>query len=93
MTISLGETSLGIGGLNAVCLDVLNNVIVSKQLMPTVENKVNLLMGILDALKSHFKHQVHFRDLIINQRDYIKCQRIHPCVAIIPPSQHELPGS
>lgn len=63
---------MGVGVLNEACLDVLN-VIVSKQLMPTVESKVNLLMGILDPLKSHFKHQVRFRDLIINQSDYIKC--------------------
>lgn len=65
---------MGVSGLNEVCLDVLNNVIVSKQLMPTVESEVNLLMGTLDPLESHFKHQVHFRDLIINQSDYIKCQ-------------------
>lgn len=74
MTVSFWETSLGVGGLNEVCLDVLNNVIVSKQQMPTVESKVHLLMRILDPLKSHFKHHVHFRDLIINQSDYIKCQ-------------------
>lgn len=53
---------------------VLNNVIVPKQLVATIKSKVNLLMGILDPLKSHFKHQVCFRDLIINQSDYIKCQ-------------------
>lgn len=65
---------MGVGGLKEMCSDVLNNVIVSKQLMPSVESKVNLLMGVLDPLKSHFKHQVRFRDLIINQNDYIKCQ-------------------
>lgn len=50
-------------------------------------------MGKLDPLKSHLKHQVCFRNLIINQSDCIKCQWICPCVAIVPLSQHEFPDA